>query len=612
MYSRVIFSIASFMILLLIIVYFFAKSNKNMKLVHKIFAYLLITDLFILLLDIAVAYVYGMDMSTDICKFVLKLRFFFDCIYFSFNLYYYYCASINEKYHSLKDLILNSKLLIIHFIFSFLALICYVILPVNEMTKETFVVICGPAFYLMLGYCIFTSFIIILIFIFSFKHLKKVQKFSLIFYFFMMIIVVIAQFAFPKIMVLGLSGMLNILAMYFISENPDLELVEEINSFTDETYKVNKIKSDFLSNISREIQAPMSEIIGFSDNILNSSTFDLQKFRNDIKLIDSASKDLIEIINNFLDFSLLESDTDILEERDYSLKLLLNKLTGVIQDKIGDKKISLILDIDETIPDSLHGDYSKIYQILMNILTNSVKYTEVGRITICLEKEAKSSNFFLKFKISDTGSGIKKENFDKIFQKFSQNENDGSGLGLVITKRYVDLMGGEIWFESEYGVGTTFFLEIPQQINDITSYIGHFEITTQKKFPDLSSYKILIVDNNKLNLNVAKRILEKYHFQIETCTSGQECIFRFKKGEQFDLIFLDHYIPGMDGIQVVHIIRKLPDYKVPPLIALTANAIAGANEMYLKEGFDDYLSKPINPVELDFIIQKYFQSKKEM
>ena len=221
----------------------------------------------------------------------------------------------------------------------------------------------------------------------------------------------------------------------------------------------------------------------------------------------------------------------------------------------------------------------------------------------------------LSIKVSDTGYGIKKEDFDKLFEKFSRLENatsneiEGTGLGLVITKKYVDLMNGKIWFESEYEVGTTFYVELKQKIISETG-IGEIRepIKEEKKIDkiDCSSYNVLIVDDNKLNIKVASRLLGTYKFNIDTSTTGKDCIYKVKEGKKYDMIFLDHMMPEMDGIETLHILRKLDGYSLPPIVALTANAITGMKEMYLKEGFDEYLSKPINITELDKLINKYF------
>ena len=224
----------------------------------------------------------------------------------------------------------------------------------------------------------------------------------------------------------------------------------------------------------------------------------------------------------------------------------------------------------------------------------------------------------MKFKISDTGFGIKEEDYDKVFKQYTRLDDavsrgiEGTGLGLAIAKQYVDLLGGEISFESIYGAGTTFYVEVPQQIVAMIPTLG--EVTDEdekdeedKKLLDCSKYRLLVVEDDKLNLEVTKRLLKRYGFIIDTCSNGKDCVFKFKKGEHYDMMLVDHIMPEMDGVEVVRVIRKLDDYKAPPIVALTANAFTGSRDIYLKEGFDDYLAKPIDMTELDTLVNKYFK-----
>ena len=364
----------------------------------------------------------------------------------------------------------------------------------------------------------------------------------------------------------------------------------------------------------------MNAIVGFSDTILNNPTFDPESVRTDIEHIASSGNNLLDIINNILDISKIETGHETIEEREYSIGSIVMELSSVIEARLANRPIKFETDIDSQIPRKLYGDATKLFQVLLNILTNSIKYTEVGKIRLSATKEIKNNNVTLKFKISDTGYGIKKEDYDKLFEKFSRlssattNEIEGTGLGLVITKKYVDLLGGKIWFESDYGVGTTFYVEVTQPIVDATPIGDIREIRDNdenEELLDCSGKKALIVDDNELNLKVAKRILEEYKFTVETTNNGKDCVYRIKDGQQYDMVFLDHMMPEMDGIEVVHILKKLDDYKIPPIIALTANAITGARDMYLREGFDEYLSKPISRSELNQIIKRYFGQRND-
>ena len=256
----------------------------------------------------------------------------------------------------------------------------------------------------------------------------------------------------------------------------------------------------------------------------------------------------------------------------------------------------------------------------MNILTNSVKYTEVGKIRMIIKGNIDGDTQNLSIKISDTGYGIKKEDFDKMFTKFNRlddatdNSIEGTGLGLVITKKYVDSMGGKIWFESEYGAGTIFYVELPQKIVDKTPLSEAIEGNDNKKIEvcDCKNSRVLIVDDNTLNIKITKKILEKYNIEVDSVKSGEECIYKIKTGENYDMILLDDVLPDLPGMEVAHVVKNIQGFKIPPIIAYTANVMNGIKEEYLKNGFDDYMPKPFDIHQFDSIIKRYcYKNKSE-
>jgi CheY-like chemotaxis protein len=254
----------------------------------------------------------------------------------------------------------------------------------------------------------------------------------------------------------------------------------------------------------------------------------------------------------------------------------------------------------------------------MNILTNSVKYTEVGKIKLTIKGKIEGDIQNLSIKISDTGYGIKKEDFDKMFTKFNRldeatdNAIEGTGLGLVITKKYVDSMGGKIWFESEYGAGTIFYIDLPQKIVDKTPLSQAVDSSENKKIEvcDCTSSRVLIVDDNALNIKVTKKILEKYNIEVDTVKTGKDCIYKIKSGQKYDLILLDDVLPDIGGMEVVHVVKNIQGFYIPPVIAYTANVMNGIKEEYLKVGFDDYMPKPLDIHQFDSIIKRYCQKQK--
>lgn len=615
MLDDLILSIGSLIFLLILIIVYFSK-KRFMNIQSSLYHYLLITALILLITEIITNVFFDFNSIIQVNNFLLRIHWTTRIIWFLLLYYYGVCVLKDLEYKSLFDLIKNNARCLVATIVTIIFFISYLFVPFKEMTKETFTYLPGTAAYYVLTYCTFLVVVIMLYLILQASDTTKRKKTSMIILCVEMVIILIFQFIFPNAAVLGLGIALQMYFLYFYNENPDLFVISELETVKKNIDRANTAKSDFLSNMSHEIRTPMNAIVGFSDTILNDSVFDPVKVKGDIGHILSAGNNLLDIINNILDISKIESGSYTLEEREYSIASMLMELGSIIDARIANRPITLIMDIDEATPSKLYGDQTKVFQVLLNILTNAVKYTEVGKIKLSLSSVVGRDRVLLKFKISDTGYGIKKEDYDKLFEKFSRldnattNEIEGTGLGLVITKKYVDLMGGKITFESEYGVGTTFFVEINQKIvnNEAVGNIREpIKENNNLEYLDCSQYKVMVVDDNKLNLKVAERILKAYKFNVELVTSGKDCIYKIKEGRKYDMIFLDHMMPEMDGIGVIHILRKLEDYDIPPVIALTANAITGMKEMYLNEGFDEYLSKPININDLNKIIEKYFK-----
>ena len=352
---------------------------------------------------------------------------------------------------------------------------------------------------------------------------------------------------------------------------------------------------------------PMNAIIGFSESLLTENMPINQK--SEVQSIYDAASTLLGIINNILDVSRIESGKEEKKETTYEMRKIVMQLSSVITAKLDQNKVKLNINISSDVPKFMIGDELKIYQILMNILSNAAKYTNEGHIDFNITSENVGDMATVKFSVADTGIGIKESDYDKLFVKFSRihnqenyNEVEGTGLGLVITKKLVELLGGTISFTSKYKVGTTFTVVLPQKID--FNAIEKEEVNTQTKVStsnvhfDGSLYDILIVDDNMLNLKVAQRILSDYKFNITCLQSGAEAIEKIKGGARYDLIFLDHMMPLMDGIQTLKTLKNLEGVKVPPVIALTANAMVGMKEFYLKEGFDGYISKPVSYTHL--------------
>ena len=616
-----VLSIGSLLFVTLLIISYISK-KKHETVRNKLYRNMLIVILIMIITELLEIFLLLYSSNKIILLVTYKVHWSTGIIWFSFLYYYSIVFMDNIESDSLYEVASYNKKTYWTTMFFILSFIIYLALPfdLSLMKKPYMTFFPGAATYCVYVFCFLTEAIFITHLIMNRKKVEKRKRLAIWIMLVELLVIFALQVLFKYIAFLEIGATIQMFFLYFNIENPDLAMIKELEKVNSDIDRSSKAKSDFLSNMSHEIRTPMNAIVGFSESLINSKKFDSENAKSDIQHISSAGNNLLDIVNNILDISKIESGKETLEMKEYSLGNIVMELSSIINARLGNKDVKLIVDVDSKIPSKLYGDPTKILQVLLNILTNAVKYTEVGKIKLIITGESKGLYETLHIKVTDTGYGIKKEDYDKLFEKFSrlesatQNEIEGTGLGLVITKKYVDLMGGKIWFESEYEVGTTFYVDLNQKIiskkgiGDINE--GIVDNKEDDSYMDCSGYKILIVDDNELNLKVASRLLSKYGFSIETVTNAKDCINNVKMEKHYDMIFLDHMMPEMDGIEAIHILRKLEDYQLPPIIALTANAITGMKEMYLSEGFDEYLSKPINIAELNKIINKYFFQNK--
>lgn len=376
----------------------------------------------------------------------------------------------------------------------------------------------------------------------------------------------------------------------------------------------NEAKGKFLANMSHEIRTPINAVLGMDAMILRET--EDENIKEYAMNIQHAGQTLLTIINDILDFSKIESGKMEIIPTDYEFSSMLHDMVNTIKIKAEDKGLKMNFNVDNSLPYMLHGDEVRVRQVLINLLTNAVKYTQKGSIGFTVTGEKKDAELILNFVVEDTGIGIKPEDIHKLCTRFERIEEErnrnieGTGLGMSITKHLLHLMGSELKVESEYGVGSKFSFEIKQGIvND--EPIGDLDKRIEKQssqfkcevsFED-SDARILVVDDNSINRKVFINLLKQTKAQIDEASSGFECIEKVQKN-YYDVIFLDHMMPEMDGVETLHKMKELVDYPCQntPVVALTANAIQGAKEMYLSEGFDDFLSKPIRPDKLEKMV----------
>ncbi|MCL2602899.1 MAG: ATP-binding protein [Defluviitaleaceae bacterium] len=406
----------------------------------------------------------------------------------------------------------------------------------------------------------------------------------------------------------------------------NIQDITQIHAALDAAERANSAKSNFLATMSHEIRTPMNAILGIAQ--IQMQDADLPPvYATELEKIYNSGNNLLGIINDILDMSKIETGKMEINRVEYDVPSLINDAVQLNIVRIGSKPIEFILEIDENLPLRLIGDELRLKQILNNLLSNGIKYTESGHVKLTVTHSRENGSIALHLLVEDTGQGMTHEDRDLLFSEYTRfnaeanRKTEGTGLGLSITKKLVELMDGTIWAESEYGKGSVFMVMVKQKTVDcepigaeLAEQLCSFKFRGHKQFADLQITrepmpygKVLIVDDVETNLYVAKGLMTPYQIQIETVLSGFAAIAKITEEHRYDIVFMDHMMPQMDGIETTHRLRAM-GYK-DTIVALTANALAGNDEMFRSEGFDGFISKPIDIRELNNVLNKFIRDK---
>lgn len=603
MYINLYVSICALLISFFLLINFFSKKRYDNK-ETKIFSYMLIFNFINTIFTLSIVFIEKTNIINIIFLKILNklnnvIQLGWIWLLFLYMLYML-CNNKEKKYNLIKiiTVIINILLGILIFI---LPTSFYNNIYLNGLS-ETF------------SYIIYFVYLFVII-ILTIKNIKNMSNKKNIIVFTISLLLMLTALIIKKINpeLLIISSIFTYINLIINStEDPDSRLLLELQKEKEKNEKLNNIKIDFLTNMNYEFRTSLNTIVGFSECIKQEDSIDACK--NDADDIITSSQNLLEIINDVLDISKLETNNMKITEEDYKPLEIFENVISSLKPKLSEKEIEIKTNFNENIPYMLFGDSNKVKQIITNILMNSIKHTEDGSINFEVNCTSEKDKCNLVISIENTGKTIKKENkSSNNLKEFNKNIVEQSELEFSIAKKFVDMLGGKIVLDEKNINKTKVTIYLNQKIKmqgvPLIAEISKLEESIKPQQEDYSDKKVLIVDDNKMNLKVATRLLKNYNIITTEVLNGYEAINKIKNNEKYDLIFLDDIMPKKNGKETLNELKKIKGFDIP-VIVLTANVLEGMKEKYIEEGFDDYLAKPINKEELKKILNKFLIDRK--
>ena len=614
-FSSVGFSFCALCFLVLIVIMYTSKEKyKNIE--NTLFIALLALNGFLILDEFVYVYCISIKDSIPLLTTIMCKSYLIGIVCWMATFLYYMVAQITRKIEVQEEKeSIRKKMLYLHIGLVILLSVLVLIFPIEykDYTNH-FYNFGGPA--INIGYIMGAIVIVVALYwLFTTnKDMTKESKKPLLLAIFFNICIVAVQFFVPNAdyNIQNFEFATILMALFFTLESQDNKLLSEREKSKEEAEKVNAVQTQFLTSMSHEIRTPMSTIMGFSESLLREGDVTEEMVKHDTKYIHLAAVNLLDLINNILDLSRIDSKKEQMVEQEFELKESLLEVSEAVNTKIENKDVKFEIKINEELPSKYVGDAPKVSKIVSNLIGYLINKSEIRDLVLNVS-DFKLSNGEFAFLISlIVTSPLVEEEYQKLekeYEELKENEVNNLTLGLVVAKRYIELIGANLNISHDANF-IRYDIYVPAQVIDPTPIGNIFEEiqNIENAKLDLTGKKILVVDDNEINIKLIKRLLAEYNPDIDSCTNGMEAINKVQE-VRYDLIFLDHMMPGLDGIQTLSKMKDLIA-SVPPTIALTANSYSGAREKYIEDGFYDYLAKPFNVNDLKNLLIGVFYNKK--